>query len=74
MRILHISNYFFPHIGGIEQVARDIVNTLTEHEQKLICFNHEKGTKKDRTPLMCLLSKLYNQEVPSLYCAMGDAV
>ena len=47
MRILHISNYFFPHIGGIEQVARDIVNTLTEHEQKLICFNHEKGTKKE---------------------------
>ena len=45
MRILHISNYFYPHIGGIEQVARDIVNTLTEHEQKLICFNHEKGTK-----------------------------
>ena len=47
MKILHISNYYYPHIGGIEQVARDVINSLDEHEQKLICFNHEKGTKVD---------------------------
>ena len=47
MRILHISNYFYPHIGGIEQVARDVINSLQGNEQKLICFNHEKGTKVD---------------------------
>lgn len=44
MRILQICNYFYPHIGGIEQVARDIVGSLEGNEQKLICFNHEKGT------------------------------
>ena len=47
MKILQISNYLYPHIGGIEQVARDCINALSEHEQKLICFNHENGTIKD---------------------------
>ncbi|MCQ2387070.1 MAG: glycosyltransferase [Clostridia bacterium] len=42
MRVLQISNYFYPHIGGIEQVARDICNSL-ECEQKVICFNSEKN-------------------------------
>lgn len=40
MRILHIPNYYFPHIGGIEQTARDIVNSLQDNnEQRVICFN-----------------------------------
>lgn len=47
MKILHISNYFYPHIGGIEQTARDCVNALNGNEQKLICFNHEKGNKTE---------------------------
>lgn len=47
MKILHISNYFSPHIGGIEQVAKDCIDALGAHEQKLICFNHEKGTRTD---------------------------
>ena len=41
-KILQISNYLYPNIGGIEQVARDIVNALKptgEYEQKIICFN-----------------------------------
>lgn len=48
MRILQISNYMYPHIGGIEQVARDIINSLKEHEQKVICFNSDKTTKTDK--------------------------
>lgn len=47
MKILHISNYYYPHIGGIEQVARDSVNALAGNEQKVFCFNHEKGDKVD---------------------------
>lgn len=44
MKILHISNYYYPHIGGIEQVAKDCVDALKEeHEQRVICFNHERG-------------------------------
>lgn len=41
-RLLQISNYLYPNIGGIEQVARDIANAVSEEgtfEQKIICFN-----------------------------------
>lgn len=43
-RVLHIPNYMYPNIGGIEQVSRDIVDTLNENdniEQKVICFNSD---------------------------------
>lgn len=48
-KILHISNYLYPHIGGIEQVARDCMNSLKEIEceQKVICFNSNKKTIVD---------------------------
>lgn len=49
MKILHIPNYYYPHIGGIEQTARDCVNALKdEYEQKVICFNSDKKTVKDQ--------------------------
>ena len=41
-KILQISNYLYPNIGGIEQVARDIANAISANpdlEQKIICFN-----------------------------------
>lgn len=38
----------YPHIGGIEQVTRDILNSIKDnYEQKIICFNHEKGNVID---------------------------
>lgn len=43
-KILQIPNYMYPHIGGIEQVARDIADSLIgreDIEQKIICFNGE---------------------------------
>lgn len=45
-RILQISNYMYPHIGGIEQVARDFARALQNHhiEQKIICFNETANT------------------------------
>ena len=47
-RILHISKYYYPFYGGTEQIARDIVNALKgQYEQKVICFNHEKGNATD---------------------------
>lgn len=42
-RVLHISKYYYPFLGGTEQVARDMVNALigTGAEQKVICFNED---------------------------------
>ena len=41
LKVLQICNYFYPNTGGIEQVARDIANSLctANVEQKIICFN-----------------------------------
>ncbi len=44
VKVLIISNYYYPHTGGIEQVARDISNILKEDktiEHKIICFNED---------------------------------
>lgn len=47
-KILHIPNYYPPYTGGIQNTAYDIVSSLKDkYEQKVICFNHEKGTKID---------------------------
>lgn len=44
MKILHISKYYYPFAGGIEQVARDTVNALSKsNEQRVLCYNHNKG-------------------------------
>ena len=42
-RILHISKYYYPFLGGTEQVARDMVKALigTGAKQKVICFNED---------------------------------
>lgn len=40
-KILHITNYYHPHVGGIESATRDIVDVLksaNNYEQKVICF------------------------------------
>lgn len=48
MKILHLSHYYHPHIGGIEQTAHDCVTALKgEHEQRVLCFNHVKGNASD---------------------------
>lgn len=49
MKILQISNYFHPHIGGIEQTSMDIATALMGTcAQKVFCFNHEKGNCIDK--------------------------
>ena len=45
-RILHIPNYYKPHIGGIEQTCHDIVDSLTgAYEQKVLCFSEDEQDK-----------------------------
>ncbi len=47
-KILHISKYYYPFRGGTEQTAQDCVNVLkNQYKQKVICYNHRKGTYKD---------------------------
>lgn len=44
-KILHISKYFYPYYGGIEDVAKTLIDELKPYyDQRIICFNHEKGT------------------------------
>ncbi|MDE6356902.1 MAG: glycosyltransferase [Clostridia bacterium] len=44
MKILQISKYYSPFIGGVEQVAKDCSDSLKNlHDVKVFCFNHEKG-------------------------------
>ena len=48
-KVLQICNYYYPNIGGIEQVARDIADSLkvkNDIQQKIICFN-ETATDGD---------------------------
>ena len=46
MKILQISNYYKPHIGGIEQTAHDISDSLlNNYEQKIVCFSEDKKGK-----------------------------
>ena len=48
MKVLQISNYYKPHIGGIEQVAHDISDSLlNNYEQKVICFSEDKEDKTE---------------------------
>ena len=44
-RILHISKFYYPYYGGIENVAHALVEQLKPYyEQKVICFNNSKET------------------------------
>ena len=43
-RVLHISKFYYPYFGGIEDVAHSIVMEMRDnYEQRVICFNHEQG-------------------------------
>lgn len=45
-RVLHISKYYYPFAGGVEQIARDCVLALKNTaEQKVICFDHNPKSR-----------------------------
>lgn len=46
-RVLHISKYYYPFSGGIEQTARDCVLALKgQYDQKVIAFNESKENER----------------------------
>lgn len=42
MRILHISKYYYPYIGGVENICKYLVDNSTGHEMAVLCFNEGK--------------------------------
>ena len=39
MRILHISKYYYPYIGGVEHICKYLVEGTAKHETAVVCFN-----------------------------------
>ena len=39
MRILHISKYYYPYIGGVENICKYIADESKKHQVVVICFN-----------------------------------
>ena len=67
-KILHIPNYYPPHIGGIEDVCHSIVVSLPEFEHQVICFHNQKQTVSEtvegvRVTRCGVWEKLFSQSV-----------
>lgn len=43
MKILHISKYYAPYIGGVENICKYLVEGTLQHETAVVCFG--EGTK-----------------------------
>lgn len=39
VRILHISKYYYPYIGGVENICKYIVDNSSEYSVGVLCFN-----------------------------------
>lgn len=39
MKILHISKYYFPYMGGVENICKYLVERMPQHETSVLCFN-----------------------------------
>jgi glycosyltransferase involved in cell wall biosynthesis len=71
-KILHIPNYYPPHIGGIEEVCYSIVSGLPDYDHRVICFNDQRATRKDLYEgvevIRCgVVKKLFSQSISFLF-------
>lgn len=41
-KILHLSKYYYPYMGGLEDVCKSIIESTMEHEHMVLCFNDKK--------------------------------
>ncbi|MDR1633096.1 MAG: glycosyltransferase [Dysgonamonadaceae bacterium] len=67
-KILHIPNYYLPHIGGIEDACHSIVMGLSGYNHQVICFNDKKTDEIDVyegiTVVRCgIIKKLFSQSL-----------
>lgn len=47
MRILHISKYYYPYIGGVENICKYIVDNTPTDEVAVVCFNEKRHDSED---------------------------
>lgn len=47
MRILHVSKYYFPYLGGIENICKYLVEGASENGTAVVCFNEDRQDKVD---------------------------
>lgn len=43
MKILHISKYYYPYIGGVENICKYLVEGMPQYERAVVCFS--EGSK-----------------------------
>lgn len=39
MRILHISKYYYPYLGGVENICKYVVEGMPQYQMAVVCFN-----------------------------------
>ena len=47
MRILHISKYYFPYLGGVESICKYLVERMPKHITSVVCFNNQRENAVD---------------------------
>lgn len=47
MRILHISKYYYPYIGGVENICKYIVDNTPTEKVAVVCFNESRHDAED---------------------------
>ena len=49
MRILHVGKYYYPHLGGIETVTRDLSEGLVAHghDVTVLCYSEDGRSDKE---------------------------
>ena len=47
MRILHISKYYYPYIGGVENICKYLVEEMPDYETAVICFDERFKDKEE---------------------------
>lgn len=47
MKILHISKYYYPYIGGVENICKYLVERMPQHKTSVVCFSDSKEDSVD---------------------------
>lgn len=47
LKILHLSKYYYPYMGGLEDVCKSVIESSIEHEHMVLCFNDKNENVDD---------------------------